>query len=146
MFVYGKNPGIKLQFLGQSNWFTLKNYWLPHPVWREKLIIKYIFFGYCILETVSGSIVGWYQAKTSSHIPVLVQWCGWKKTQPNKNCWSQLSRAKIDCFVCIWMVNYCIWHFKNWRLQKRSWKMIRNLETILWANILKRSAHLLERI
>lgn len=40
MFVYGKNPNSKLQLLGQSKWFTVKNSCLAHPIWREKWIIK----------------------------------------------------------------------------------------------------------
>lgn len=55
-----------------SKWFTVKNYCLAHPVGRENCIIKYLFFGYCILETVSGKHMGSYKANTSSQVPVLV--------------------------------------------------------------------------
>jgi len=97
MFVYGKNPSSKLQLLGSSKWFTVKDYCSSHPIWREKWKIKYLFFGYCILETVVGKHVGSYEASTSSRVPVLVWWCVLKKNhnqQQKNNSQSHLLKRK----------------------------------------------------
>lgn len=46
MFVYSKNPSSKLQLLRWSKWFTVDNFCFSYLVWREKIIMKYLFFGY----------------------------------------------------------------------------------------------------